>query len=100
MNLTTHNPVNLEGELTAGWVHGIGLEIHWQNGPLEDDARNGALLADGLEACLQRLNAYQETRLSCRENEMAIIKIREALHWLGARQQDRQLRGVQHTYET
>ncbi len=99
MDLTTHNATNLEGDVTGGWVHGIGLDIQWQDRPVSAEGPNGAFVDDELYACLQRLNAYQESRLSCWENEMAIIKIREALHWLDARRKDLQLRGVQSTYE-
>ena len=99
MVLDVCNDINPNGMITGGFVQGAGLDIQWQEGPLDDDGPNGTFVDDVLYAALQRLEAYQDTRLSCRENDMAITKIQEALHWLGARRRDRQDRGVQNTYQ-
>mgnify|MGYP001588603520 CR=1 FL=1 len=78
----------------------MSVDIRWQDGPLANGEWNGALVDDVLWAAQQRLEAYQDTELRCRENAIAITKIEEARHWLQARQLDRTKRGVQGTYQS
>ena len=84
VGLNNFNKVGQDGNVTGGHSYGVGIEIHWQDGPVVDGVRKGAVVEDVLGAALQRIEAYQDTRLSCRENDMAITKIQEAIHWLEA----------------
>ncbi len=100
------NDTDGSGNPTGGEVTGIGLDIIWQRGPLgrsPNIARpNGAFVDDVIEAARQRLAFYQEAaggKFACRENAIAITKLEEALHWLYARRQAREARGVQGTHQ-
>lgn len=98
------NLIDQTGNTTGGWVKGVGIDIHWQQGPLgrgcnRKDA-NGAFVEGVLEAALQRLQVFQESKFKCRENALAITKIEEALHWLDARTRNRELRQIEGTHET
>lgn len=98
--MEVNNKRNAEGNITAGTVQGLGMGIAWQDGPIDAAlGANGALVDDVLWAAQQRLEAYQDTGLRCRENALAITKIEEARHWLAARQADRTKRGVEGTYQ-
>jgi len=63
---------------------------------------NGETLVDGttneevIRALIHRINHLQ-TKLPCRENAMAIMKLEEALLWLGKRTADRKERNVEGT---
>ena len=98
--MTATNNRNDQGHITGGVVHSVGVDIVWQDGPINRaSGQNGALVDDVLWAAQQRLEAYQETDLRCRENALAITKIEEARHWLAARQAGRTERGVYGTYQ-
>ena len=100
VELDNYNKTDHSGNVTGGYSTGMGMEIHWQDGALyTDKPRNGALVDEVLQAALQRLEAYQETRLSCFETHDAITKIQEAMQWLEARRRSRQAWGVQGTYK-
>ena len=87
-----------DGNPSGGHVSATGLEIDWQNGPLErslDRApANGVFVETVITAALQRLEYYQSTKFSCRENAIAIMKLEEALHWLESRTKNRETRQV------
>ena len=101
MQFVADNKEDTNGHITGGSVMGVaGIEIHWQDGLIGATGRSGALVEDVLWAALQRLQAFQETDLRCRENALAITKIEEAMHWLSARTQDRIARGVAHSYQS
>ena len=94
------NQVDADGNPTGGDVVGVGMHVHWQNGPLGRPPKepNGAFVDDVIEAARQRLEFYQKAsggRFACRENAIAITKLEEALHWLYARRMEREKRGVQ-----
>lgn len=92
-----------KGNPTGGTSKGLGVDIHWQDGPLGTGADrkepNGAFVEGVLSAALQRLYFYQETGFACRENSIAITKIEEALHWMGHRTANRMFRGVEGTHQ-
>ncbi len=92
-----------QGHPAGGTTTGLGIEIHWQDGPLgaQGDARrtpNGAFVEDVIAAALGRLEFYQVGAFKCRENALAITKLQEALHWLRHRTADRLARGVEGTH--
>lgn len=72
-------------------------DIHFQDGPTKEVGLNGIFNEDLLIIVLERLKAFQNTEFKCKENEMAIIKIEEALLWLKKRTLNREKRGVQGT---
>lgn len=84
------------GNPTGGFSTGQGYQINWQNGVQEP---NGAIIEDVLESLVARLQFFQETKFSCRENALAITHFQEGLHWLFARTRSRLNRGVEGTYE-
>ncbi|KKU65598.1 MAG: hypothetical protein UX91_C0015G0008 [Candidatus Amesbacteria bacterium GW2011_GWB1_47_19] len=83
----------------GGAVHGVGLEIKWQEGPLgrgtERKEPNGAFVETVIDACRQRIQFYQDSKFKCRENAIAITKLEEALMWLNKRTTDREKRQVE-----
>lgn len=101
--ITAENNVDAEGRPAGGFVQGVGLSVSWQNGPLgRDEARiepNGAFVETVIAAAKQRIEHYQESGFSCRENALAITKLEEALHWLNARTQRREVAGTEGTHQ-
>lgn len=87
------------GNPTGGSFKSVGIEITWQDGSLDrgDDRKepNGAFVETVIEAALQRIEFYQLSPYSCRENSLAITKLQEALHWLNHRTLSREKRGVE-----
>lgn len=81
------------------------LIVNWQDGPrgtVEDgtlEEPNGAFVEDVLWAALQRLEFFQNSKYSCRENAIAITKIEEALFIMKDRQLSRSARGVEGKHE-
>ena len=91
------------GRPGGGSTSGVGISITWQDGPLgrglDRKEPNGAVVETVIAAALGRLEFYQGTQFVCRENALAITKLEEALHWLHARTEDRERRGVEGTYQ-
>lgn len=75
----------------------IYATIDFQKGPVKENGINGIFMEDLLQICRHRLQCFQAGAFACRENEMALAKIEEALHWLNHRTADRQTRGVEGT---
>lgn len=65
-----------------------------QKGPVKDVGVNGCQIDDILTFVLGTLQTFNK-KFPCRENSLAITKLEECLHWLNARRQDRELRGVE-----
>ena len=66
-----HNHTNQAGNPTGGWAKGTGLDIEWQDGPIDRDAGeepNGTLVEDVLEVCKRRLEFYQDSPFSVQRN--------------------------------
>jgi len=87
----------------GGFARAVGINIDWQNGPLGRGADrqepNGAFVETVIEMCLRRLQFYQKSKFSCRQNALAITKLEEALHWLNDRTTEREARGIEGTHE-
>jgi len=96
------NITNDQGTPTGGSVSGVGLQIDWQNGALGqgDDRKepNGAFVETVISAVIQRLQFFQESKLNCRENAIALTHLETALLWLEKRTHDREKRGVEGTH--
>jgi hypothetical protein len=73
--------------------------VDFQEGPIKECGVNGIANEDALNMVLARLKSFQESEFRCRENEMAITKIEEALLWLRKRTMGREARGVVGTHE-
>ena len=75
-------------------------ELVWQDGIEVLHGRNGLFVEDVIEACLQRMRYFNESKFRCRENSLAITKLEEAQQWLRQRQRNRAIEGKQSSYET
>lgn len=92
----------VDGKPTGGSVHGTGLIIEWQDGPLgrgkDRLLPNGAFVETVISACIQRLEYYQQSEFRCNENQFAIFNLEEALRHLEERTADRESRQVEGTH--
>ena len=70
-------------------------DVHFQNGPIQEFGVNGCHNEDLLAIVIDRLRGFNSGEFRCRENALALTKLEEALHWLNARTEDRQNRGVE-----
>lgn len=68
--------------------------IKFQAGPI-DEGVNGISNESLLAVVKDRLLGFQSGQFACRENEVALQKIREAMQWLQKRTRDRIARGVE-----
>ena len=100
------NDNDADGNPAGGRVHGIGIDICWQNGPLgrgKDRVEpNGAFVEDVLDAVRQRLVYYQtaaDGKFKCATNTGAITHIERALQCLDNRTREREERDVEGTHE-
>lgn len=85
-----------------GMQDGQGAIINLCRGNKQDEAvprQEGVFTETLLQICKQYLEGVNKGDLASRETSMAITKIDEALMWIQKRADDRQLRGVQGTYQ-
>jgi hypothetical protein len=73
--------------------------IRFQKGPIKENGVNGIHHEDLIAIVIDRLESFQESEYSCRENVIAITKLDEALHSLRRRTNERKDRGVEGTSE-
>lgn len=73
-------------------------EINFQEGPIKECGVNGVMNEDLIAMVICRLEHFQKTEFSCRENALAITKLEEALLWLRKRTMGRESRGVEGTH--
>lgn len=71
--------------------------IHFQYGAIKENGVNGCHNEDLIAIVIDRLQGFQASEFSCRENAIAITKLEEALLWLNKRTADRVRRGVEGT---
>jgi hypothetical protein len=74
------------------------LHIKFQKGPIKECGVNGVMNEDLIAIVIDRLQGFQASPFSCRENALAITKLEEALHWLRHRTIAREKRGVEGTH--
>lgn len=72
--------------------------VRFQNGPIAEVGVNGVTHEALLAIIADRLRSFQSGPYACKENEMALIKIEEAMHWLHSRTLARMYRGVEGTH--
>lgn len=73
-------------------------EIHFQEGPIQENGINGVNNEDLIAMVICRLEHFNQSEFRCRENSMAITKLEEALLWLRKRTMGREQRGVEGTH--
>lgn len=72
--------------------------VDFQNGPILEAGVNGAMDENLIAIVMKRLQSFQESPYSCRENAMALTKLEEAMMWMKKRTNDRELRNVEGTH--
>lgn len=73
--------------------------IGFQNGPINEVGVNGISNESLLAIVIDRLQCFQTSKFSCRENSLALTKLEEAMHWLKHRTEQRIQRGVEGTHQ-
>jgi len=74
-------------------------DINFQEGPIRENGVNGVCNEDLIAMVICRLEHFQKSDYTCRENALAITKLEEALLWLRKRTMGREQRGVEGTSE-
>jgi hypothetical protein len=72
--------------------------IHFQEGPIKECGINGTYNEDLIAMVICRLEHFQKSEFSCRENALAITKLEEALMWLRKRTTGRENKGIEGTH--
>ena len=72
-------------------------DINFQEGPIKENGINGVCNEDLILMVLTRLQSFQNSEYSSRENAVAITKLEESLMCLRKRTVDREARGVEGT---
>jgi hypothetical protein len=72
-------------------------EVHFQEGPIKENGVNGVCNEDLIAMVICRLEHFQRSEYSSRDNAMAITKLEEAMLWLRKRTIGRENRGVEGT---
>ena len=76
------------------------VTIPWQDGTIDlDKGANGVTCEAMIDATIQRLRAYQDSKFKCRENALAITALEESKNWLTMRRNERFARGVLNKHE-
>ena len=71
--------------------------VDYQCGPIKEHGVNGVNNEDLIAMVICRLEHFQKSEFSSRENSIAITKLEEALLWLRKRTIQREKRGVEGT---
>lgn len=71
--------------------------VNFQKGPIKEHGVNGVANEDLIAMVICRLEYFQQSEFSSRDNAMAITKLEEALLWLRKRTIGRENRGVEGT---
>lgn len=74
-------------------------KVDMQEGPILESGVNGCSNEDLINIVVARLEGFQASPYSCRENTIAITKLEEALLWLHHRTNKRKARGVEGTHK-
>jgi hypothetical protein len=85
--------------LSAAKPAEVVCQVDFQEGPIKENGVNGACNEDLIAMVICRLEHFQKSEYSCRENAVAITKLEEALLWLRKRTMGRERRGVDGTSE-
>lgn len=86
----------------GGCTWGTGFAISWQNGPLRRGEKrrepNGTFVEGIINAAIDRIQYYQDSKFKCDENRDAITHLKAALNRLNDRTADREKRAVEGTH--
>jgi len=74
-------------------------EFGFQEGPIKEVGVNGVCNEDLIAMVITRLEHFQKSEFSSRDNAVAITKLEEALLWLRKRTIGRENRGVEGTHK-
>lgn len=85
-------------EVSAITPAGAFGHVLFQKGPVKEAGVNGCHNEDLLAIVIHRLRGFQSGEYYCRENELALQKLEEAMHWLNACTAERQRQGIEGTH--
>ena len=81
-------------------VDGTPLQsVNFQEGPIKECGINGVCNEDLIAMVICRLEHFQSSPYSCRDNALAITKLEEALLWLRKRTLGRENKGIEGTHK-
>jgi len=87
----------------GGTTYGSGFAIGWQHGSLgrspNRSPQNGAFVEDVIQAVIDRIDFYQESKFECNANGEALTYLHRALEVLNNRTHEREDRGVEGTHQ-
>ncbi len=99
-NAPHHFVVVESGETPICGIPDLNLcTVDFQEGPIKECGVNGVANEDLIAMVICRLEHFQKSEFSCRDNAIAITKLEEALLWLRKRTMGREQRGVEGTHE-
>jgi hypothetical protein len=81
--------------------HSIDEDLHikFQNGPIKEAGVNGITQQALIAICIDRLECFQAGPYACKENGVALNRLKDAQSWLLKRTRARMARGVEGTHE-
>lgn len=88
-------------EVCSSTTEGTNIlgSVHFQEGAIKDVGINGVCNEDLIAMVICRLEHFQKSEFSSRDNAMAITKLEEAMLWLRKRTIGRENRGVEGIYK-
>jgi hypothetical protein len=100
--IKSYHGKDMDGNPAGGRTRGVGIDIRWQDGPLNRGADrlepNGAFVEGVIAAALDRLEFYQSSKFKCDLNAKTIICLESALKCCEQRTADREKREVEGTH--
>lgn len=99
------NIMALDKQGPGGAYHKYGVSygdkghtvINFQYGPIKENGVNGISIEALIAIAAHRLMGFQTGKFACKDNDIALTKLEEALMWLHKRTHDRMRRGVEGT---
>lgn len=92
-----HHFAVIQTDQDPSWPKAILAQVDFQEGPIKECGVNGVCNEDLIAMVICRLEYFQKSEFSCRENALAITKLEEALLWLRKRTMGREKRGIEGT---
>ena len=90
---------NHEYEVVLAENHNqVVCEVRFQNGPIKEAGVNGVMNEDLIAIVIDRMRGFQSGDYACRDNDLALTKLEEALMWLRHRTELREARGAEGTH--
>ena len=79
----------------AGQWNSSGQRLSFQKGGIQEVGANGVSNEIVIATVIDRLKGFERGKLPCRQNELALNHLEEALFWLNQRTMERVDRGVE-----